>query len=69
MAGYDASDLVIKFTQTCDATFKRIGNDLVLKKKISLVDAIKGTPVSVKTLDGRQLTLVVDELISPQTCR
>jgi len=69
MAGYEPSDLVIKFTQTADATFKRIGNDLVLKKKITLADAIKGTPVSVKTLDGRQLTLVVDELISPQTCR
>merc|ERR1711981_929645 len=40
MAGYDASDLVIKFTECADDTFKRIGNDLVLKHKISLADAI-----------------------------
>ena len=53
MADYEASDLVIKFTQSeCD-TFKRIGNDLILKHKIALADSIKGTPVSVKTLDNR----------------
>ena len=69
MAGYEASDLVIKFTQACDNTFKRIGNDLAIKYQLCLADAIKGTPISLKTLDGRQITQVVDELISPQTCR
>lgn len=47
MAGYDSSDLVIKFTQECDNTFKRIGNDLAIKYQLCLADAIKGTPISL----------------------
>jgi len=37
--------------------------------KISLADAIKGIPLTVKTLDARNITMMVDELISPKTCK
>ena len=64
-AGCPHSDLVIKFTQEPHDTFKRVGSDLVTTQKISLAEAIKGHPISLRTLDNRQITLAIDELISP----
>ena len=41
----------------------------MMKYKISLAQAVQGTPISVTTLDKRCITLMVDELISPKTCK
>lgn len=68
-AGCATSNLVIKFKQECHSTYTRCGDHLMMKYKVSLADAIKGTPVSVRTLDNRNITLMVDELISPKTCK
>jgi DnaJ-class molecular chaperone len=42
---------------------------LMMLYKITLEDAIKGTPITITTLDKRNITLMVDELISPKTCK
>ena len=46
-----------------------MGDNLMMKYKITLADAIKGTPITITTLDQRNITLMVDELISPKTCK
>jgi len=34
-----------------------------------LLEAFKGVPCTFRTLDGRNLTIAVDEQICPQTCK
>lgn len=46
-----------------------MGDHLMIKYKISLAEVIKGTPITITTLDKRNITLMVDELISPKTCK
>lgn len=65
----NASNLVIKFTQSHNKHFRRSGDDLVLTWSITFEDVLNFKPVQVKTLDGRHLTACFDELISPQTVR
>jgi DnaJ-class molecular chaperone len=67
--GCKTSNLVVTFEQESHCVFKRSGDNLVMKYKVSLTQAIKGMPIYVKTLDGRNITLMVDELISPKTCK
>ena len=67
--GHAPSDFVIKFAQTCDDRYKRVGDDLVLTLPITLEQAFEQKPHTFTTLDGRKVTLAFDELISPQTCR
>lgn len=70
--GHDAvgkvsSDLVIKIHQTPDPDFKRVGNNLIYTKHITLEDAILAESYQIKTLDDRELFVSVDEIISQQT--
>ena len=40
--------------------YKRLGDDLILTKKISLIDALEQRPCTFRTLDGRTLTVALD---------
>ena len=68
-AGHIAADLVIKFKQVDHADYRRTGHNLIYKKKISLLDAFECVPCSFRTLDGRNMTVAIDEQICPQTCK
>ncbi len=48
--------------------FTRVGADLFIRKKISLLDALVGFEFSVKSLDGssHQISLIKNEVISDQ---
>ncbi|KAH7425070.1 hypothetical protein KP509_11G038300 [Ceratopteris richardii] len=59
------ADLVFVIDEKPHDVFKRDGNDLVVTHKVPLVDALTGTTVSVTTLDGRTLTIPINEVISP----
>ena len=63
--GMHAADLIIKYSQKPHETFKRAGNDLVLEHKISLLDALNAGPVLFKTIEGEQIEISVDQVISP----
>jgi DnaJ homolog subfamily B member 4 len=39
------------------------GNDLLVKKEVPLVDALAGTAINLKTLDGRNLPVRVEEVV------
>ena len=60
-AGHLPANLVVKFKQLDHPEYRRIGDDLVLTKKITLIDAIEMKPITFKTLDGRCLTVASDE--------
>ncbi|CAN6247331.1 unnamed protein product [Urochloa humidicola] len=41
------------------------GNNLVVKQEIPLVDALAGTAINLRTLDGRNLPVRVEEVVRP----
>ena len=57
----DFSDLVIKFKQVESDCYQRLGHNLVLTHKISLLDVFQKTPCAFRTMDGRALTIAIDE--------
>ncbi|KAE8719921.1 putative WRKY transcription factor 28 [Hibiscus syriacus] len=59
------ADLVFIIDEKPHSTFTRDGNDLIVTQKISLVEALTGYTVHLTTLDGRNLTIPVTNVISP----
>ena len=68
-AGQAPANLKIGIKQLDHCDYRRVGDDLILTKKITLTQAIEAKPVSFTTLDGRKMTVTADEQISPQTCK
>jgi len=64
-----ASNLIIKFRQIESDSYRRMGHNLVLTKQISLLEAFECAPISFRTMDGRSITIAIDEQISPSTCK
>ncbi|CAL1357291.1 unnamed protein product [Linum trigynum] len=63
--GVGAADLIFVVDEKPHALFKRDGNDLVVHQKITLLEALTGKTVVLTTLDGRFLTVPVNEVIKP----
>ncbi|GKU99732.1 hypothetical protein SLEP1_g12534 [Rubroshorea leprosula] len=59
------ADLVFIIDEKPHDFYKRDGNDLVVNKRMSLADALGGTTVDLVTLDGRNLSLSVADIINP----
>ncbi|EFJ36802.1 hypothetical protein SELMODRAFT_230025 [Selaginella moellendorffii] len=59
------ADIVFVIDEKPHDVFKRDGNDLVMTQKVSLADALTGTTITVNTLDGRTLTIPINDIISP----
>ncbi|KAJ0089236.1 hypothetical protein Patl1_31345 [Pistacia atlantica] len=59
------SDLVFIIDEKPHSVFKRDGNDLIVTQKISLVEALTGYTAQLTTLDGRNLTVPINSVISP----
>ncbi|KAK6120261.1 hypothetical protein DH2020_045952 [Rehmannia glutinosa] len=63
--GVIPSDLVFIIDEKPHSVFKRDGNDLIATQKISLVEALTGYTAQVTTLDGRNLTIPINSIVSP----
>ncbi|KAI3474214.1 hypothetical protein Pfo_029002 [Paulownia fortunei] len=63
--GVIPSDLVFIIDEKPHSVFKRDGNDLIATLKISLVEALTGYTAQVTTLDGRNLTIPINSIVSP----
>ncbi|KAK4782700.1 hypothetical protein SAY86_007074 [Trapa natans] len=63
--GMITSDLVFIIDEKPHGTFTREGNDLVVTQKISLAEALTGYTVQLTTLDGRSLTIPINNVIHP----
>jgi len=60
-------DLIVSFSTLPHDRFKRKGNDLIYTHSISLLDALKASPVHFNNIDGEMIEVSIDEVISPQT--
>lgn len=60
------ADLIFIVDEKRHNTFTRDGNDLVFTQKISLSDALTGYTVHITTLDGRKLTIRINNVIHPK---
>nr|AEE92843.1 Potato virus X SL1 RNA interacting protein 2 [Nicotiana benthamiana] len=63
--GVIPADLVFIIDEKPHRIFSRDGNDLIVPQKISLVEALTGCTVQLTTLDGRNLTIPVNNVIQP----
>ncbi|KAL8106245.1 uncharacterized protein LOC141677473 [Apium graveolens] len=63
--GVTPGDLIFIVDEKPHAVFKRDGNDLVIHKKISLLDALTGKTIKLATLDGRDLRIPIKDIVKP----
>ncbi|KAM0921075.1 hypothetical protein ACQ4PT_006997 [Festuca glaucescens] len=59
------ADIVFVIDEKPHDQFIRDGNDLIMTQKISLAEALTGCTVIVTTLDGRNLTIPINNVINP----
>ncbi|KAK6129707.1 hypothetical protein DH2020_036573 [Rehmannia glutinosa] len=59
------ADLVFVIDEKPHNIFKRDGNDLIMNYTVTLSEAIGGTTVNVTTLDNRDLSIPVNDIVSP----
>ena len=68
--GIKNSDLIVHIKEKRHKCFKRVNkNDLIYIHKIDLAQALNTEPVKLTTLDNRQLSISIDEIISPSTVK
>nr|XP_043616539.1 dnaJ homolog subfamily B member 13-like [Erigeron canadensis] len=59
------ADLIFVIDEKPHTTFTRDGNDLVVTRRITLAEALTGCTVQLTTLDGRNLTIPINNVIHP----
>ncbi|KAJ3688434.1 hypothetical protein LUZ61_017598 [Rhynchospora tenuis] len=59
------ADLVFVIDEKPHDIYTREGNDLIIHQTIPLVDALTGTTVNLKTLDGRDLVIKLTDVVTP----
>lgn len=59
------ADLIFVIDEKPHNVYKRDGNDLIVNQNATLTEALAGTTVHLSTLDGRDLTVPVNDIISP----
>ncbi|XP_042485782.1 dnaJ protein homolog 1-like [Macadamia integrifolia] len=60
------ADIVFIIDEKPHDDFTRDGNDLIVTEKIPLVNALTGHTVQLTTLDGRKLTIPINNVIHPK---
>jgi DnaJ-class molecular chaperone len=69
MPGRPAADLVFIIKELKHPIFTRDGDNLVIEKQISLCEALTGFTIRQQGIDGKILTLEVDDVVAPGTER
>ncbi|KAK9167038.1 hypothetical protein Scep_002229 [Stephania cephalantha] len=59
------ADLVFVLDEKPHDIYKRDGNDLLLTYKVSLMEALAGATINLATLDGRNLTIPLTDIVKP----
>lgn len=63
--GATPADLIFVVDEKPHALFKRVGHDLILVQKISLLNALVGMTLNLTTLNGRHITIQVTDIVKP----
>jgi DnaJ homolog subfamily B member 13 len=59
------ADVVFVIKQKPNPYFSRDGNDLVYTHSLPLVQALTGTTLQINTVDGRQLSIPINDIVTP----
>ncbi|KAI3996169.1 hypothetical protein MKX01_022663 [Papaver californicum] len=59
------ADLVFVIDEKPHELYKRDGNDLIVSQKVSIAEVLAGMTVNVSTLDGRNLSIPISDVVSP----
>lgn len=59
------ADLVFVIDEKPHDVFKRDGNDITMNHRVTLAEALGGTTINITTLDGRNLSIPVIDIVSP----
>ncbi|KAK6931169.1 DnaJ domain [Dillenia turbinata] len=59
------ADLIFVVDEKPHAIFRRDGNDLLVTERITLLQALTGKIINITTLDGRNLSIPISEIIRP----
>lgn len=65
--GIPAGDLLVNVYVRLHPTFRREGDSLIVEKSISVWDALVGSTVNIKTLDGKNLDITIPAGTQPET--
>ncbi|OVA12022.1 DnaJ domain [Macleaya cordata] len=63
--GISPGDLTFVIDEKPHAIYKRDGNDLLINQRLSLLEALTGKTLNLTTLDGRNLTIPVTDIVRP----
>lgn len=63
--GFVPADVIFIVDEKPHKVFTRDGNDLIVTQKVTLVEALTGYTVHLTTLDGRNLTIPINDIIHP----
>ena len=64
--GRSQGDVVVTFEIAPHSTYRREGDDLVVVADITLAQALSGVTVSVLSIEGRVIPLLIDEIVHPR---
>ncbi|GMP94724.1 hypothetical protein CsSME_00044067 [Camellia sinensis var. sinensis] len=59
------ADLVFVIDEKPHSIYTRDSNDLIMNHRVTLAEALAGTAVNLTTLDGRNLSIPVTDIVSP----
>lgn len=59
-------DVIVLLELQPHERFRREGNNLVMVVPISLAEALCGTTIVVRSMEGRQLSVLIDEIVHPK---
>ncbi|KAF5938921.1 hypothetical protein HYC85_023180 [Camellia sinensis] len=59
------ADLVFVIDEKPHSIYMRDSNDLIMNHRVTLAEALAGTAVNLTTLDGRNLSIPVTDIVSP----
>lgn len=63
--GFSQGDVLLTFNVLPHERFRREGDDLVVRAPITLSEALCGVTVTVTTIEGRQVPILIDEIVHP----
>ncbi|KAL1541570.1 dnaJ subfamily B member 1-like [Salvia divinorum] len=63
--GVIPADLIFVVDEKPHSVYTREGNDLVVKQEITLLESLTGKTLELTTLDGRNLTVPLTEIVKP----
>lgn len=63
--GVIPADLIFVVDEKPHLVFKRDGNDLIVDREITLLEALTGKALELKTLDGRSLEIQLTDIVKP----